>query len=198
MPRSIVRSLARFAAVASVLAVFPACTKSVIVTYPGNNPVEYPWKSCGQDCVNAFAELQETHDPTGTDCEALVTRAVGASGDDRAVAAEMYDSALVLLLRGNFLDAEDRLNRAAALDPDEEYKRLVRQYHDSAAKFPPVVAATPALPPPGPAAPVAAPSAPAVAPAPPAPPAPVPVAAPPSAASSSAPAPVSSALLTPH
>jgi len=198
MPRPIVRSLARFAAVASVLAVFPACTKSVIVTYPGNNPVEYPWKSCGQDCVNAFAELQETHDPTGTDCEALVTRAVGASGDDRAVAAEMYDSALVLLLRGNFLDAEDRLNRAAALDPDEEYKRLVRQYHDSAAKFPPVAVmpAAPATIAAAPVAtPVAAPSAPQVSPAPSAP---APVAPPPSAATRSAPAPVSSALLTPH
>jgi hypothetical protein len=204
MSRPIVRSLARFAVVASVLALLPACTKSVVVTSPGAGPATYPWKACGQDCVSAFAELEETHDPTGKDCEALVGDAVDMSGDERVVAAALYDSALLLVLRGKGDEALGRLAKAEALDHDPEYRaleqrlRLELHLQDSAPPDSPARYWTP------PSAPPAAPSA-DRAPAPITPTTPAaavsvaaPAAAPPAPPASSTPAPASSALLTPH
>jgi hypothetical protein len=211
MPRRLVRALAAAALATPALALLPACTKNVIVSFPGNNAVVFPWKACGQDCVNAFTELEDNKTATGEDCDKLVAHAVAIEGGDPQVsAAALYDSALVLLLRGDADSAADRFARAEALDPDPEYKRLDALFRDSAARYPlpPVTVAPaassgsapaavapggPASAPGGAASHVVAPAA-----APPATGAAQPAAPPPAAPAPQLPSPASSALLTPR
>ena len=187
MPRRSIRAAAALALAAPAIALLPACSKNLIVTYPGNNPVSFPWKSCGQDCVAAFAQLEDTHDPAGKDCDTLVNHAADIQGgDDRVAAAALYDSALVLILRGDSAGAADRFARASALDSDPEYQQLAQLARDSSAKYPmPAVPSpiliSPTAPPPSAAS--SAPGAAQPAQAPPPPP---------------GPAPTSSALVTPR
>ncbi len=154
MPCSTVRRVSGLASTVCALASFvvlsSACSKSIAASYPGNNVVSYPWRSCGMLCDQAFEELQTSHDPTGHDCEELVTRAEGAAGvDDRAAAAALYDSAVVFILRGKSAEALARFAKAEALDPDPEYKQLQKTHEDAVQRFMP--AAPPQPVPPAPA-----------------------------------------------
>jgi hypothetical protein len=125
-----------------------ACSKTIAASYPGNNVVSYPWRSCGMLCDQAFEELQTSHDPTGHDCEELVTRAEGAAGvDDRAAAAALYDSAVVFILRGKSAEAIARFAKAEALDPDPEYKQLQKTHEDAVQRFMPAAPPQPPQPP---------------------------------------------------
>lgn len=140
MPCSTVRRVARLTvtvcALASIVVLAPACSKSVAATYPGNNVVSYPWRSCGMPCDQAFEELQTSHDPTGHECEELVTHAESVGGaDDRAAAAALYDSAIIFILRGNAAEASARFAKAEALDPDPEYKQLQKTHEDAVQRF---------------------------------------------------------------
>jgi hypothetical protein len=134
-----------------------ACSKDVAITYPGNNVVRFPWRSCGMACSNAFAELEESHDATGKECEDLVAHPEGSGGtDDRVTAAALYDSGVLLLLRGKPDEASERFARAHALDPGADYGDQQQVAAETNQKYP--------LPPPAPAAPASA--APVEAPAP--------------------------------
>jgi len=150
MPCSTVRRVSALGstvcALASVVVLSSACSKSIAASYPGNNVVSYPWRSCGMLCDQAFEELQTSHDPTGHDCEELVTRAESAAGvDDRAAAAALYDSAIVFILRGKSAEAIARFAKAEALDPDPEYRQLQKTHEDAVQQFMP--AAPPPVPP---------------------------------------------------
>ncbi len=152
-------------ALASLVVLSSACSKTIAASYPGNNVVSYPWRSCGMLCDQAFEELQTSHDPTGHDCEELVTRAEGAAGvDDRAAAAALYDSAIVFILRGKSDEAIARFAKAEALDPDPEYKQLEKTHEDAVQRF--VPAAPPQPPQPMPPAQATAVPTPAPVPAP--------------------------------
>src|SRR5208283_3001206 len=109
MPCSTLRRAAGLAATACALSVLaglmPACSRTIAASYPGNNVVKVPWRTCGMPCEAAFQELMDSHDPGGKDCEELVSKADGTDGaDDRVAAAALYDSAILLVLRGK--DAE--------------------------------------------------------------------------------------------
>ena len=171
MPCSTVRRVSALASTVSVLASFvvlsSACSKTIAASYPGNNVVSYPWRSCGMLCDQAFEELQTSHDPTGHDCEELVTRAEGAAGvDDRAAAAALYDSAIVFILRGKSAEAIARFAKAEALDPDPEYKQLEKTHEDAVQRFVPAAPPRPMPPAQATAAPTPAPAAPAPTPGP--------------------------------
>jgi hypothetical protein len=98
-------------------------------------------------CDQAFEELQTSHDPTGHDCEELVTRAEVAAGvDDRAAAAALYDSAIVFILRGKSAEALARFAKAEALDPDPEYKQLQKTHEDAVQRFVPAAPSQPPQP----------------------------------------------------
>jgi len=178
MPRSTLARVAGLAATACALtvlaAVVPACSRTVAVTYPGNNVLKYPWRTCGMPCENAFQELEEAHNADGKLCNDLITKVDDSGGtDDRAQAAALYDSAILLVLRGKDAEASDRFARAEALDPDPDYVLQQHAFEDAAKRYNMPVMSAPA-PSPGPApAPVTAP-----APAPAASSAPAPAAAP--------------------
>jgi hypothetical protein len=140
MPCPTVRSAARLVAAACTLAAVsaftPACSKTIAASYPGNNVVKYPWRACGMLCDQAFEELQDSQGAPGKDCDELVSKAENVDGsDDRVTAAALYDSALVLILRGNEAEASARFTKAEALDPDPEYKDLQRTHEDAAQRF---------------------------------------------------------------
>ena len=165
MSRSIRSPLSRIAGIAltacglSVLsAVVPACSRTVAVTYPGNNVLKYPWRTCGMPCENAFQELEEAHNADGKLCNDLITKVDDGGGtDDRAQAAALYDSAILLVLRGKDAEATDRFARAEALDPDPDYVAQQHAFEDAAKRYD--VPVTPA-PAPAPAAvPAPAPAA---------------------------------------
>ena len=128
MPCSNLRRVVGLSATACALsllaAVVPACTRTVAVTYPGSNVAKYPWRTCGMPCENAFQELADSHTADGKQCKDLITRTDVVSGtDDRAQAAALYDSAILLVLRGKDAEASDRFARAEALDPDPDLRR---------------------------------------------------------------------------
>jgi hypothetical protein len=147
MPCSTLRRIVGVSSVACVLALLallvPACTNTVAVTYPGNNVIRYPWRPCGMYCASAFAELEDAHDATGKECEDLVNKADGFGGgtDPRVTAAALYDSAILLVLRGNEAEASARFAKAEALDPDPGYVAQQHVFEDAAKRF---------LPPPSP------------------------------------------------
>jgi hypothetical protein len=127
----------RSALAASAFALLlPSCTQTLTITYSGNNPVRYPWRTCGMGCEQAFTELQANRDATGQACEDLIAKGASLEGADPWVsAAVLYDSALLLVIRGKSAEAYDRFAKAEALDPDPEYKRLEQQVRDSAVRF---------------------------------------------------------------
>jgi hypothetical protein len=213
MPSTKLARAALAAAAVCALAALPACSRTVAASYPGGHVVEYPWRACGMYCDQAFVEIEATHDPTGKACEELVTKAesdAAGGGDPRASAAALYDSAIVLTLRGRPADAAERFARAEALDADPDYKDLDRLSQESARQYPVTPLPLPAPPVLAPAAssdsaPAAGPGpgpgpgpapAPAAAPAPPAVSAPA-VAPAPTPAASASPA-ASGALTTPR
>ncbi len=143
---------------ASGLVLLPACSRTVAVTYPGNNVVQVPWRSCGMLCDRAFGELQTTGRATGKECEDLIASTDHPGGaDDRVLAAALYDSAVLLVLQGKSDQASGLFTRASALDADPEYARLEATFRDAAQKMP----AAPSAPGPVPPAPSTPPSAPA-------------------------------------
>jgi hypothetical protein len=141
MPCSTLRRVVGASTVACALAVLavlvPACSSTVAVTYPGNNVVKYAWRPCGMFCASAFAELEDTHDATGKECEDLINKADGSGGgtDNRVTAAALFDSAILLTLRGNSAEASARLAKAVALDPDPLYVTQQHALEDSAQRF---------------------------------------------------------------
>lgn len=192
MPCSTLRRVAGLAstvcALASFVALSSACSKTIAASYPGNNVINYPWRSCGMLCDQAFEELQTSHDPTGHDCEELVTRAEGAAGvDDCAAAAALYDSAVVFILRGKSAEAIARFAKAEALDPDPEYKQLQKTHEDAVQRFMPTSPPQPPQPPQAPQALPPAPATPVPTPAPATAPAPAPAPTPGPAPSSMSP-----------
>jgi hypothetical protein len=87
-------------------------------------------------CDQAFAELEDSHGVTGKDCDELVSKAAKVDGsDDRVTAAALYDSAIVLILRGSMAEASARFAKAEALDPDPEYKDLQQVHENAAAQY---------------------------------------------------------------
>ena len=165
MHRLTARPLARLTsfpcALGLLAALLPACSRTVAATYPGSHAVQYPWRACGMGCDRAFTELEASHDARGKDCEELIVKAEDTDGsDERVAAAALYDSALLLILRGQGDEAAARFARAEALDRDPEYRRQEAKYREAQgylAAAPPSLASSPA---PAPA------SAPAPAPAP--------------------------------
>jgi hypothetical protein len=140
MPCPSVRRTPRLAAtvlaLAALSALTPACSKTVAASYPGEHVVRYPWRACGMLCDQAFAELEDSHGVTGKDCDELVSKAAKVDGsDDRVTAAALYDSAIVLILRGSMAEASARFAKAEALDPDPEYKDLQQVHENAAAQY---------------------------------------------------------------
>jgi hypothetical protein len=87
-------------------------------------------------CEAAFQELLDSHDPGGKDCEELVNKAEGTAGtDDRVTAAALYDSAILLVLRGKDAEASARFARAEALDPDPDYLAQQQVFEDAAKRY---------------------------------------------------------------
>jgi hypothetical protein len=132
-----VAGLAATACALTILsAVVPACSRTIAVTYPGNNVLKYPWRTCGMPCENAFQELDDAHNADGKMCEDLITKVDGSGGnDDRAQAAALYDSAILLILRGKDAEASARFAKAEALDPDPEYVAQQHAFEDAAKRY---------------------------------------------------------------
>ena len=118
-------------------AVVPACSRTIAITYyPGNDVLRYPWRTCGMPCENAFQELEDAHNADGKQCDDLITRVDGSGGtDDRAQAAALYDSAILLILRGKDAEASARFAKAEALDPDPEYVVQQHAFEDAARRY---------------------------------------------------------------
>jgi hypothetical protein len=173
MPCSNLRRIVGLSATACALsllaAVVPACTRTVAITYPGSNVAVYPWRTCGMPCENAFQELADSHTADGKECEDLITKSDVAVGtDDRAQAAALYDSAILLQLRGKDAEASARFARAEALHPDPDlvtqqhaFEEATKRYGAGLAVLPPPPVTPPSVPTtsaPAPATPAPAPS----------------------------------------
>ncbi len=120
-------------------------------------------------CENAFQELEDAHNADGKLCSDFIARVDDAGGaDDRAEAAALYDSAILLVLRGKDAEASERFARAEVLDPNPDYVVQQHAFEDAAKRFPvPVISAPAAAPAPAAVVPAPSPSpAPAAAPTP--------------------------------